>query len=214
MEPMITGYCSIRDNGVITDGRLEHFEENFVNFADFIKSLYRKEGISYPKFFKMDGLSKLGFLTAELLLKRREMDRYRDDRVGLALSNSSSSLDTDLAYSETIRDRNNYFPSPSVFVYTLPNIMNGEICIRHKFRGENTFLVSERFDSVLLYTAIREALENDRLDACIGGWVELLHDRYESLLFLVERSPRSTGDMPADTREFSAAEIEKLYLKT
>ena len=24
--------------------------------------------------------------------------------------------------------------------------MNGEICIRHKFKGENIFLVSERFD--------------------------------------------------------------------
>ena len=87
---------------VIADGLLKHFEENFVNFADFIKSLYKKEGISYPKFFKMDGLSKLGFLTAELLLKRREMDQYRKERIGLVLSNSSSSLDTDIAYSDTI----------------------------------------------------------------------------------------------------------------
>jgi hypothetical protein len=141
MEYCITGYCSIRNSGVIADDLLEHFEEKFVTFADFIKSLYKKEGVSYPKFFKMDGLSKLGFLTAELLLKRREMDRYRKERVGLVLSNSSSSLDTDLVYTETIRDRANYFPSPSVFVYTLPNIMNGEICIRHKFRGENTFLL-------------------------------------------------------------------------
>lgn len=213
MEYRITGYCSIRNSGVIADDRLEHFEEKFVTFADFIKSLYKKEGISYPKFFKMDGLSKLGFLTAELLLKRREMDRYRKERVGLVLSNSSSSLDTDLAYTETIRDRASYFPSPSVFVYTLPNIMNGEICIRHGFRGENTFLIAERFDSAVLYSAIRESMDSNRTDVCIGGWVELLRDHYESLLFLVERKENIAGDALTGVREFSKGEIEKLYLK-
>jgi hypothetical protein len=141
------------------------------------------------------------------------MDRYRKERVGLVLSNSSSSLDTDLVYTETIRDRANYFPSPSVFVYTLPNIMNGEICIRHKFRGENTFLIAERFDSALLYTAIREAMDNNRSDVCIGGWVELLRDRYESLLFLVERKENMAETALLNARDFSTGEIEKLYLK-
>jgi hypothetical protein len=213
MEYLITGYCSIRNSGVIADDRLEHFEEKFVTFADFIKSLYKKEGVNYPKFFKMDGLSKLGFLTAELLLKRREMDRYRKERVGLVLSNSSSSLDTDLAYCETIRDRTNYFPSPSVFVYTLPNIMNGEICIRHKFRGENTFLIAEQFDSALLYTVIGEAMDMNRVDVCIGGWIELLRDRYESLLFLVESKENIAEAAIETSREFSKREIDKLYLK-
>lgn len=213
MRYRITGYCSIRNKGVITDGLLGNVEENFVTFADFIKSLYKKEGISYPKFFKMDGLSKLGFVTAELLLKGREMDRYRKERVGLVLSNSASSLDTDLAYSETISDRNNYFPSPSVFVYTLPNIVNGEICIRHKFNGENIFLVSERFDPVLLDTNIREAMDNDRVDVCIAGWVELLRDRYESLLFVVEKETEVAEDRVNRTPELSVKEIEKLFLK-
>ena len=213
MGYLITGYCSIRNKGVMTDDRLEHFEENFINFADFIKSLYKKEGISYPKFFKMDGLSKLGFLTAEFLLKRREMDKYRKERVGMILSNSALSLDTDLAHSETIRDRANYFPSPSVFVYTLPNIMIGEICIRHKFKGENTFLISERFDPVLLHTNIAEALDNNRIDACIGGWVELLRDRYESMLFLVEREEAVSADRLPGAVDFNAGEIGKLLVK-
>ena len=213
MEYRITGYCSIRNNGVIADDRLEHFEEKFVTFADFIKSLYKKEGISYPKFFKMDSLSKLGFLTAELLLKRRETDKYKKERVGLVVANSASSLDTDLAFYDTIADRSNYFPSPSVFVYTLPNIMNGEICIRHKFKGENTFLVSERFDCALIYNTVLEAMDNGRMDACIAGWVELLRDRYESLLFLVERTENPDGLPGEGAREFSKKEIEKLYVK-
>lgn len=213
MDYIITGYCSIRNKGVIIDDQLAYFDENFVNFADFIKSLYKKENINYPKFFKMDGLSKLGFITAELLLKKREMGRYEKERVGLVLSNSASSLDTDLAYSESIRNRDQYFPSPSVFVYTLPNIMNGEICIRHKFKGENLFLISERFDSRLLFRNITEAMDQGRFDACIGGWVELLRDHYESLLFVVERRDAVAETTGKYMPDFSVNEIEKQFLK-
>ena len=138
---IITGYCTIRHNQVIVNGDITYFQENFINFADFIKSAFRKEEISYSKFFKMDSLSKLGFLTTEFLLRENGISRYSKDRIGVVLSNSGSSLDTDMGYFETIRDRNNYYPSPSVFVYTLPNIMIGEICIRNQVNGENSFFV-------------------------------------------------------------------------
>lgn len=209
MNPFITGYCTIRNNGVMNDDRLSSYEENFVNFADFLRSLYKKEGLNYPKFFKMDGPGKLGFLTAELLLKQRNMAKYAPERIGLILSNSASSLDTDLAYFETIRDRGNYFPSPSVFVYTLPNIVNGEICIRHKFKGENTFLVTEAFNPGLLVAHITEAMGNDRMDACIAGWVEVLRDRYESLVFLVEKEPGNAGW----SEELSREALERMFNK-
>jgi len=213
MNYNITGYCSIRNQVAMVDDRLEHYEENFYTFADLIKSLYKKEEISYPKFFKMDGLSKLGFLTAEMLLKQKEKGKYQGTRVGMILSNSASSLDTDMAFHETIRDRRQYFPSPSVFVYTLPNIVIGEICIRNKFKGENTFLISEKFDSGLLYTNIREALDHGRMDVCIGGWVDLLRERYESLLFIVEKETNISPDTEQKKIEFCPEEIEKLYLK-
>ncbi len=207
---MITGYCSIRDGHVITDGHMGHYQENFTTFADFIKSLYKAEGISYPKFFKMDALSKLGFMTSELLLKQKGPGTLTADRTGVVISNSSSSLDTDIAFQETIRDRAQYFPSPSVFVYTLPNIMIGEICIRHKLKGENAFLVTERFDSRLLCTYVTELLSQRRVDQCITGWVELLKDRYESLLVLVENTdPGGAGVWP-----FTPGQLEELYRKT
>jgi hypothetical protein len=214
METIITGYCLIRNNQVIVDDQLEHFQENFITFADFIKSLYKKESINYPKFFKMDALSKLGFMTSELLLKQKGPETFHRDRTGVVISNSASSLDTDLIYHETIRDRNNYFPSPSVFVYTLPNIMTGEICIRNKFKGENAFLITERLDSRLLYLTVSEMIAQERVDHCITGRVELLKDGYEALLLLAESA--ATAAIAGRGRNFgifSPAVIEHLYLK-
>jgi hypothetical protein len=104
------------------------FEQPSTDPADFLKSAYRRLNIQYPKFFKMDSLSKLAFLSAEILLKDSDITTsYPSEMTGIILFNASSSLETDEKHQESIGDRGNYFPSPSVFVYTLANIMTGEI---------------------------------------------------------------------------------------
>ena len=52
-----------------------------------LTELYRQEVGDYPKFFKMDTLSKLGFLLAERLVKD-DKDRFtpREDRAVLVFS--------------------------------------------------------------------------------------------------------------------------------
>jgi hypothetical protein len=187
MDLVITACSLLHGNKVMVNDRLIHYQENIPTFADFIKQLYRQEQVSYPKFFKMDNPGKLGFMAAELVAIKRSPGVYAPDRVGVVLANSSSSLDTDLAHQETIKNRSAYFPSPSVFVYTLPNIMIGEICIRHKIKGENAFLISEQFDSVLLCGYVEELFSSNRVDACICGWVELLGNNYTAFMVLVER---------------------------
>jgi hypothetical protein len=178
----------IRKPVVVRNDYVESNNEIFVNFAAFIKALYKKEAVSYPKFYKMDNLSKLGFMGAEMLLKDRTfLDRYKKEEVGIVIMNSSSSLDTDLNYSATISDKNNYFPSPSVFVYTLPNILIGEICIRHSVNGENAFLVSEKFDAGMILESVQLMLGKGYAQACLCGWVEVLGEAFESVLFLVEK---------------------------
>jgi len=184
----ITQSNVIRKAAIIRNEKVDLSNEIFVNFAAFIKALYKKEAISYPKFYKMDNLSKLGFLGAEMLLKDNSfLERYKKEDIGIVIMNSSSSLDTDLAYNETIRDKSNYFPSPSVFVYTLPNIVIGEICIRHKIKGENAFLVSDKFDPGRITETVKLLLDKDRAQACLCGWVEVLGESFESILFLVEK---------------------------
>ena len=129
----------ISDYQVIKDGALlfESTQRTDVNL--FLKEIYKYLELSYLKFFKMDHLSKLGFLASELLL--REIPNEHFDHMDLFLACSSSSLDSDMEYQKTIRDKENYFPSPSVFVYTLPNIVIGEIAIRFGVHGNNSMFI-------------------------------------------------------------------------
>jgi hypothetical protein len=188
MDWFITSYCLITERKAVVNDQLRFYQENFLNFANFIKSIYKQEEINYPKFYKMDALSKLGFLSAELVLKASNINRYREEEVGVVLTNSSSSLDTDIVHQDSIKDPSNYFPSPSVFVYTLPNIVIGEICIKHKIKGENAFFISETFDAGLIRNCVDEMMKKDRVNACLCGWVELLGDKFESLLVFVEKA--------------------------
>jgi len=209
----ITHWNIIRKHAVTRNEKVEPGNENFVNFAAFIKALYKKEAISYPKFYKMDNLSKLGFLGAEMLFKDTAFfDRYRKEDIGIVIMNSSSSLDTDLAYNETIKDKSGYFPSPSVFVYTLPNILIGEICIRHGIKGENAFFVSDHFDPGKMIEAVLLLLDKDHAQACLCGWVEILGADFESVLFLVEKEKRLQEYRPSGNYSpFTIESLTKFY---
>ncbi|MCD4663759.1 MAG: hypothetical protein K8R68_00720, partial [Bacteroidales bacterium] len=67
----ITYYSIIRQNKVFINGKLDFAQNNNIIFPDFIRSVYRNYKIGYPKFFKMDNLSKLGFITSELVLMQQ-----------------------------------------------------------------------------------------------------------------------------------------------
>ncbi len=127
--------------------------------ADFLLSVYQHFDLQYPRFYKMDNQSKLGWLASELLLKGNfHPAGYRPEDIAVVLSNANSSLDTDYKYMDTVAD----IPSPSVFVYTLPNIMIGEICIRTKFKGENAFFLFEAFDAGFLERYVHDLLKVQR----------------------------------------------------
>jgi hypothetical protein len=76
-------------------------------------------------------------------------------------------------------------------VYTLPNIVMGEIAIRHGFKGENTFFVSDNFDTELMSAYPAWLLAETPLQACICGWVEVMAQEYEVVLFLAENKRRN-----------------------
>ncbi|MCE5344950.1 MAG: hypothetical protein LLG13_01515 [Bacteroidales bacterium] len=204
MGLIINKYCSITPHKVCVDG-LKIFDINDQQSLE--KSLvqtYRNLELEYPKFFKMDNLSKLAILASECLLKNTELYKIADKgNVALVLSNASSSLVTDSNYHLTIDDPKNYFPSPSLFVYTLPNITIGEICIKHKIYGENIFFVSEHPDASALYVYVNELFERTNTEYCIAGWVECNVNTYEAFLLLVGKG--SNGDT------FDVKTIDNLY---
>lgn len=126
----------ITTTSVLLDGKTIAAEQTG---DKLLVELYRRYVGDYPKFFKMDTLSRLGFIAAELLLKQSAIsDQQLVDTVILA--NRSASIKNDTDYLATITE-GNYYPSPALFVYTLPNIVAGEIAIRHHIQGETSFYI-------------------------------------------------------------------------
>ncbi|MBR6304866.1 MAG: hypothetical protein IKR37_04485 [Paludibacteraceae bacterium] len=122
--------------------------------------LYRRYVKDYPKFFKMDTLSRLGFIAAELVLQDQRVE-------AVILANRSASIKNDTDYLATITGEN-YYPSPALFVYTLPNIVTGEIAIRHHIQGETSCYIlenPEQLEPIILSQITRQS-------PILAGWCE------------------------------------------
>ena len=179
----IAASCSIVNNVVIKDSK-SLFENKGMAVQPFLVSVYQHFAINYPRFYKMDNLCKLGWLATEILVEHSfDKTAYQAEDIGVVLSNSSSSLDTDIKYYETVKT----IASPALFVYTLPNIVLGEICIRHNFKGENDFFIFENFNAGFIQQYVSHLFETGVLKACICGWVEIMDDNYGTSLYLIEK---------------------------
>lgn len=181
----ISKYCQIENNAVFVNGE-KLFELENVGFSEFIKNAYKEFKIEYPKFFKMDNLSKLAFVTSEIILKEVcKTDREND--IAIVFANQSSSLDTDVKYQNSIQDKENYFPSPAVFVYTLPNICVGEISIKHQLKSENAFFVFENFNAEFITNYANQLIASGKAESVLCGWVEFYQEKYKSFVYLVAK---------------------------
>ena len=177
----------ITPNEVKVDGKaLSHNE----NGAALLTELYRAHVGDYPKFFKMDTLCKLGFVASELLLQAEGAPRFepREDRA-VVFFNRSASLQADTAYQATIQDPDNFFPSPAAFVYTLPNIVTGEIAIRNKYYGETTFIVMEDCDENIMARELQNAFHDPMTTSILGGWLDCIDENhFETNIFLIDNN--------------------------
>ncbi len=198
----IQSFCLIRDNKAFLNGELLIEDISDLPAKDFLKKLYRHLKPGHSKFFKMDTISKLGFLAAELTLKDVDLGSSLPEERAIVLSNADSTLDTDSEHQKMIQDDKNFYPSPSVFVYTLPNIMIGEISIRYEMRGENAFFVVEKFNSSIITDHINSLFLKHKSKIFIGGWVNTRKQNYEAFMYLVSQN----GHLPHTT-----SQIEKLY---
>lgn len=177
----------INPETVMLDGKaLEHKEKG----SALLTELYRTYVGDYPKFFKMDTLCKLGFVASELLLQAEGEPRFvpREDRA-VILFNKSASLQADTAYQATIQNPENFFPSPAAFVYTLPNIVTGEIAIRNKYYGETSFIVLPEHDPEIMAQQLQNAFLDPMTNNVICGWLDCTdEDHFEAELYILNKS--------------------------
>lgn len=189
-EFYIQSYCHITTNEVLVNGK-SVFKSDTTEFSSFIKAAYKEFEIDHSKFFKMDNLSKLAFIASDALLKDEP-----EKNMALIFSNNASSLDTDRKHQSSIADSENFYPSPAVFVYTLPNICLGEISIKHQLYSENSFFVFEDFNADVLSNYANSLLTDEKAEKALCGWVNIDDGKYEAFLYVVAKKGTFVHSIP------------------
>ena len=137
------------------------------------------------KFFKMSDLCKAAYIAVENLLRERPLsDKYERTDIAIIMANSSASLDTDLEHQRILEQRLPEGTSPAVFVYTLPSVAAGEICIRNKFQGDNTFFIDDNQEETEKYAEM--LIERGYAKAVICGWCDKLGENRKVSLKILE----------------------------
>lgn len=189
----------ILDQRKLWEGKKELGEQEGLEHHSLLTSLYKQMIGDYPKFYKMDGLSRLGFVASEILLnaekgetdkerkneeekkqqeERKEGERKNLEERAIIFFNHSSSIASDRNYKESIKDKDNYFPSPSIFVYTLPNIVTGEIAIRNHFQGETSFFILPDKDERMMEEILQASCRDDQSKSFLTGWIDYEDERH------------------------------------
>lgn len=165
----------IAPQGIWLDNK-EFIIDKEITQNGLLTALYKQIIGNYPKYYKMDGLCRLGFIASELLLKaERDEGSFTEDinkTRAIVFFNRSSSIASDKKYLASIVEKDNYFPSPSVFVYTLPNIVTGEIAIRNGYHGETSFYILPHKNELLMQDIIETTFMDEQTTSVLTGWLD------------------------------------------
>ncbi len=188
-ETKATATCRISNQKVQLNGTTVYDGTGDADYGQFIRNAFKAIAQPYMKFPKMDDQCKLALTATEYLLKDHGTDDCGEEDVALLLACNASSLDTDVRHQEVIDIKDPYMPSPAIFVYTLANIMEGEICIRHKMKGENLCLVTggKKESSGFLTNYANLLLAEGRAKKCLIGYADYLQGKYEAEITLIEK---------------------------
>ncbi|MBR6978921.1 MAG: 3-oxoacyl-ACP synthase [Prevotella sp.] len=184
----------ISPSSVMVDGKDVDVKEKG---AQLLTWLYKQYVGDYPKFYKMDGLCQLGFVASELLLMQEEGERFAPcDNRAVILMNHSSSVSADRKFLASISKEDDFFPSPSAFIYTLPNIVTGEIAIRNHYHGETSFFIVKERNDVLLWQIVSASANDARMESVLGGWIDYDDENhFEADIFLAVRKTREESSL-------------------
>lgn len=198
-------YVLLTDCRINVNGReIEHAASG----NQLLTEIYRSHIADWAKFFKMDTLSKVGFCASEMLLKELNFARFCGEEytsgTAIVLFGATASLCADKNYQDTIADKDNFYPSPALFVYTLPNIVTGEIAIRNHFRGETQFFVTDSMCAAQMARHIAQAFMDPVTERVLAGWVDCHdNDSFRSFMTMV-------GKEQAENLEWLSDQIDKI----
>ena len=109
-----------------------------------------------------------------------------DEKRAVILFNSSSSIVADRKHIATFENENDFYPSPSVFLYTLPNIVTGEIAIKRGYKGETSLYILNEYNEKIINSVVESTFAHSSVRTMITGWVDCNSDSdFEAYIKLV-----------------------------
>ena len=114
----------------------------------------------------------------------------------MVFANNHSCSETDVKFEHSyLEDKT---PSPALFVYTLPNIVTGEISIRNKWYGESSVYILPAFDAGFFEN--QAEILQAHTKALMAGWLQLLPET-DAFIYFAEK----TAEEPFSTKKILQA---------
>lgn len=151
-----------------------------------LTELFKNRLADSQKFYKMDLFSRLVFVAAGMLMKEG-CDDLDPASTAIVLFNGTSSILADRQHLGTFPSPEEFYPSPSVFLYTLPNVVLGEVAATFGIKGETTFIILPGRDEAMMQKVVDATLSGSAPSALITGWADCsAEDSFEAELKLMK----------------------------
>lgn len=174
----------------------------------WLKEIYKQLSLNYPKFYKMDLLSKSTFLAVETVHQSKSL--YQEN-IPLIFANSSGSYTADEQHTKNLYQDEDKQVSPATFVYTLPNIAMGELSIRHQLHSKNVFFIFDSFDEINWEEILKINFQNSDVNNILLGWTEVDTENLDIWISLIPKDwwMNSFSDIPLKETYYNVYKLKK-----
>ena len=139
--------------------------------AALVTEIFKKFLADGSRFFKMDLYSRLAYVGTSLLAKDALEACDPEDRAMVIFTENGSVL-ADRKHLSTFSNPEEFFPSPAVFINTLPNVVLGEIAVKNDIKGETTLVLLPRRDEAAMHRIVEATTAATKPSALLCGWVD------------------------------------------
>jgi 3-oxoacyl-[acyl-carrier-protein] synthase-1 len=136
-----------------------------------VSEIFKKYLADGSRFYKMDLYSRLAYVGTSLLAKDALEASDPEDRALIIFTQNGSVL-ADRKHLSTFANPEEFFPSPAVFINTLPNVVLGEIAVKNNIKGETTLVLLPNRDETVMQRIIDATVSATRPSVLICGWVD------------------------------------------
>ena len=161
-------HLRITPEGLWVDGQAVPLE---ARGAALITEIFKKYLADGSRFFKMDLYSRLAYVGTSLLAKDSLKGCDPED-IALFVFTQQGSLLADRKHLSSFSNPDEFFPSPAVFINTLPNVVLGEIAVKNNIKGETTLVLLPGRDDKTIQQIMEASLSATRPAVVLYGWVD------------------------------------------